>query len=805
MAAMTVPAWQTEELEDEWPDIDGEDDATRSLSMTLPLDSHICTPSERESVSLKPVGTFVVHHNMQNGPVITKTPAQNKVNIKDFFSPLPLERMFNPPTPPQSHAQKLDRRSPTPCAQDTLTKPSPNPHVITRQDCPFTFSAPRQRPMSSSLVRKSSAQSIQHHTSPPTNSGQEPPLRLFQFQYDTFTREHLSAMVDSIAIHSTPSGERSTPSPAQPQHVLSRVSEDPSNSSFSRFRSAKRIKLSPPSDYPATSVRVKTGKDYIGASRSLMDQIRQAHVTSTVPTSHSAEPDPPAEAPAVGSSHGSTEGLSLPLFHLHLTHSRYAGNSSVTQLEDHLPPVEKCPHESGHPHSSIDFRQRAASLMRQIKKDAKAQRRIVSGESHIDETTHSIQNVKEHLENPLVVVHEEKENRSSLNSSTLSSKHKSRSTPLKTFHLNFSTSTPHEPVHKSFQQLDVSPHVMMVHVPPDRSSHGGRFLAPPSQIALFNSSQRRPSEREDLNRFVSSSTASGTTLTCSTVPSCVKHQGPAHIRTIAPSDVPVLPERLGNMYFDRATMKWVKSSSQDSPDQQGFEDVSEDPFEDIESLRDDSSQAASHSKHVAEEDVDVPFELSRVEERSEFEEDEPDMTSFESDIPSARVVEVMTGVETDDSMDSEDDHVDGLAIQDLVVFDSEDEAASTELVATPAPASYARFETPDVGKRNSSATPIKSALKANTATPASAQSMHNYQTPMRSVGHRRSVSFSDGKRDGPIRGLGWKDESIAPNSAVANSFVPSARSKRIADMMDALDNSGSFQYICSQNNPSFIY
>lgn len=47
-----------------------------------------------------------------------------------------------------------------------------------------------------------------------------------------------------------------------------------------------------------------------------------------------------------------------------------------------------------------------------------------------------------------------------------------------------------------------------------------------------------------------------------------------------------------------------------------------------------------------------------------------------------------------------------------------------------------------------SATPIiRSALKSNSATP------NQRVTPMQKMGHRRSVSFSDGKRDGPIRGL----------------------------------------------------
>ncbi|KAF7365457.1 Sin component scaffold protein cdc11 [Mycena venus] len=86
-----------------------------------------------------------------------------------------------------------------------------------------------------------------------------------------------------------------------------------------------------------------------------------------------------------------------------------------------------------------------------------------------------------------------------------------------------------------------------------------------------------------------------------------------------------------------------------------------------------------------------------------------------------------------------------------------------------------KTRTPSATPRNPGATPT-SAMKSTSATPSSALKDPNrtrFRTPRRT--HRRSVSFSDGKRDGPIRGL--------------SSVEPSARSKRIAEMLARSDSS----------------
>jgi hypothetical protein len=108
---------------------------------------------------------------------------------------------------------------------------------------------------------------------------------------------------------------------------------------------------------------------------------------------------------------------------------------------------------------------------------------------------------------------------------------------------------------------------------------------------------------------------------------------------------------------------------------------------------------------------------------------------------------------------------------------------------------------------------IRPAMKSQSVTPMSAlksQSMSRvrYSTPMPNFtpNHPRSVSFSDGRREGQIHGVGRtldgsmttldsdgesEDRSLsALQTGDRSTFVPSARSKRIADML-ALDEDAS--------------
>ncbi|KAJ4496350.1 hypothetical protein C8J55DRAFT_496607 [Lentinula edodes] len=767
------PAWQTEELEDEWIEAEAEggeyDDedqfnGTRSISFTAPLSTQIHTIADTSFPvsSSEPMGTFLVHQSIPSVPLLPKTPGRNKkANIKDFFSPMPLERMFEPPSPPQPSSPQRPPRSPGEDKADEIME-TDIPNMVSFDGkkpsvgCQFTFSAPRDvflnldnRPQAESTPGNPTVRTT---NAPPFT---DPPLRLFQFQYDTYTRDHLSAMVDSIAINPA-LGSGATNSPASLDQGLSRVSEATGTSSLnSHLRSAKRVKLSPKSDFLGNGnpPRPKLlGKDYVGESRSLMQQIKQARDFSTISTVASAQ-------------------------------ERDTSDTDFT-----ISPASSAPLAAG-VRSSTKFRLQAATLMAQIKNDMKGSKRIFSGESESYVTA------------------------AESSAPNLPRRSPRRSKPRLSPNLRRSTIRREEDdLAPHFSQISISscrpqdiPQLPHIRVSSESSMHD---MAPSDP-----SSSRLSPLDNDLKRYVSSSTtSSGTTLTTSSVPSYVKHSGPAHIRTIAPSEVPPL-DRLGNMMFDKVLMKWVKSSAPLDEDHSILEEISEDPFGDIESLKDDSGPTVEDSTAALEEHVDLNHsELSLVEELSEIDDtEEMELTSFETDHPNSRLVHAMSNFITNDgaeTSDSENDTVahepfnpieydseceeDGQANEQSRAQEDEEEDGDEDglIIAVPQPSMTPAISrspaTPD--RPISSPSSMRSAMK----TPASVLkdvSVARYRTPQRKSKHRRSVSFSDGKRDGPIRGLNKNAEFDDVPGGSRIGFVPSARSRRIANMLVALEDS----------------
>ena len=297
---MDRPAWQTDDLDEEW--VDDDSLGTQSLSLTTPLPSRVQTP---------PPGTYLIRNDVPATAFLPKTPARH---IKDFFSPLALERMFEPPEPPPQKPLALalaaapaipSRLSQAFTPHDTRSDSDTSPRATLQR--PFTFSVPRQA--------ESTPGHVYSAAQPPMT---DPRLRLFQLQYDTFTRDHLSAMVDSIAVN-TPSRESAGDnSPVQP--VLFHPQHTPA-SDDTPVRSIKRIKLSPPSDFygegagaGAVVSRPRASRvDYVGESRSLMQQIKQARDFSTMST-NIASRTPTTSTSQVQALH--LTGASVPPTHL---------------------------------------------------------------------------------------------------------------------------------------------------------------------------------------------------------------------------------------------------------------------------------------------------------------------------------------------------------------------------------------------------------------------------------------------------------------------------------------------------------
>lgn len=349
------PAWQTEELDDEWPDdcSDDEQDAERdgqghensSLSLTAPRGTlqlrdfdPVSSDKPGESSSTEPtepIGTFVIRHDAPTTHINPMTPGAKKNAHKDFFSPMALERMFEPPSPPKPSILHVPLASnptnapfqPSRLSQVHLANSSLSPQNSALDDCAreprrsdeivetdmpnmisfdgrkpslncqFTFAVARQTPpqpqphfITPSGLPQAESTPLPTHPPSSTIPATDPRLRLFQFQYDTFTRDHLSAMVDSIAINS--------PSISNPDHFpgslpspsgLSPVTDPHTTGGSSDFRSAKRIKLSPVSDFFSdgdginpVGRRPKARTDWVGESKSLMAQIKEARDFSTI-------------------------------------------------------------------------------------------------------------------------------------------------------------------------------------------------------------------------------------------------------------------------------------------------------------------------------------------------------------------------------------------------------------------------------------------------------------------------------------------------------------------------------------------
>jgi len=353
------PAWQTDELEDEW--IDDDDDehnredhentlsslsqGTRSISMTTPLAGvlHVINSADDTDSSGDPTatttdrvgGTFLVRQDVPAAPLLPQTPGRNnkKGAIKDFFSPLALERMFEPPSPPspsQVPMQKLIPNQPAVPSRlareyipdnsvqsdDTQASRTNMPTMAPFADNnhQFTFTVPR---------KTSSTQSPQAQSTPippPRVPGAgvpmtDPRLKLFQFQYDTFTRDHLSAIVDSIAVN-PPSGgtEKSNKSsPSLPYASARSLNPRVNPTDNMHLRSAKRVKLSREPDHGygegdgegASVARPKlTGKDYVRESRKMMEQIKSARDFSTVSTTSAMERGPASQEDGDGNNKG---------------------------------------------------------------------------------------------------------------------------------------------------------------------------------------------------------------------------------------------------------------------------------------------------------------------------------------------------------------------------------------------------------------------------------------------------------------------------------------------------------------------
>lgn len=274
---MALPDWQTDDLADAWPsDSEGDSEGECSVSFTEALAGKILSSPESSDDSGPRVGTVVVK---LDEPALASPAKRAFGGVKDFFSPSALERMFEPPPKPPPLRQPFTH---TPNIRSGLAKEwVPEPDRQFTFAAPSTLAAPDSGPQAQSTPLLNSEMDGENQFSQlePGKDGKTP-LKLFQFQYDTYTRAHLSAVVDSLAI--------------SPQE---------SEMGTKHIRSAKRVRLSPPTasssppsyqkdDQTSANRHISIGRplkdpseeapkrDYVQASRNLMDQIK-AHARAS--------------------------------------------------------------------------------------------------------------------------------------------------------------------------------------------------------------------------------------------------------------------------------------------------------------------------------------------------------------------------------------------------------------------------------------------------------------------------------------------------------------------------------------------
>lgn len=483
--------------------------------------------------------------------------------------------------------------------------------------------------------------------------------------------------------------------------------------------------------------------------------------------------------------------------------------------------------------------------MQQIKNDIRGSKRLFSGATEASQPTHTEEASRiEHSYNSAWSAYEVKENVARKKASKFgsprrpSSSSRSYRSPRRTSrHLateDADRALEHEMSNMSIEAPWQEPGTSISVMPSAALNNLPHIRITPStsqQLVVHPLTQAIPSYSFSINRMVSSSTTSGTVITTtSSAPSFVKHAGPVQITRIAPSDVPALPQRVGRMVYDKDLMKWVRAASarmvSDAVDTTGTDGESEDPFKDIESLKEDDSRDAHERVGIGESEVldaggeQDQTELSRIEDDREDvelnDQEEVDLISFSFDGPSVATIHVVPSDESEEgddevqTSDSESDDDDGVANEEDAGAVCEPEDKSPPEPQDPSPVLPISMScligvTPVTPHCKSSSllntSMPRSALKSTSVTPASAMKDPNrerYRTPIHRLGHRRSVSFSDGKRDGPIRGLNPKghesdDDVMSLDTSISEQDPaqgPSARSKRIAEMMLNLESPG---------------
>ncbi|WVF70606.1 hypothetical protein IAT40_005398 [Kwoniella sp. CBS 6097] len=717
-------------------------------------------------------------------------------------------------------------------------------------DYPFTFNAPRHPSAGSPDLGRSersifdpemdaigegpshstlnfrSKPALPHQTQAPRGVSQpssNPGLRLFRSTYDTYTREHLSALVDSIAIE---------PSPSPPTKPTARSSRDwspeaegsvspsasgsrstPSGSNLSSdARSSKRLRLSPPSP-PRRNAALR---DWGAHGRAMMDKIKARDAGEETTTSASRS----QTADSRDHEHDIDGGPTVDYAALPPTPPQEV-------LETCQEPADRRTHRSNPSTTSSGYLRAAEDIMARIK-----QRKVSESASGVENSPVAIGGrrvLSESDENQMWEEGAERYSKTKGKGKTGPSPRRmlrrlSASEEVKKIAEGHSGSGSEEELdrHQSAHSQAGPRRGLEERRPTSRASGTSSSGAPPqfqTQPQSQSQSQPTPFSADDLNRFMSSSThATSTTMSTS----FVKHRGPraaagpgSGMRMIRPDDVQgVVPDRIGKMRFDRTGMRWVREElgpvDEAGESRAGGSEESVDVFAGMESLPEEGTRNGSlprqqqqhqhqHQHHQFEGEISI-FSSTTTSENESIIIQEAGPTQFNEDHSASE-----TGSESDVDEPTEMPQPQAYTHATLDITSPHrpliHHVASAPAIMTPTPSANA--PRPIRSALRNGPTPVAFRKRAGWSDEATPANSGRGVTPGSSG--KRSVSFSDGKKAGKIVGLEveirttkWsastgegdlfkEDSSHSGGAEASKSFLPSARTNRIKGLLEDME------------------
>ncbi|KAG8971549.1 hypothetical protein FRB90_010450, partial [Tulasnella sp. 427] len=187
----------------------------------------------------------------------------------------------------------------------------------------------------------------------------DPPLKLFQFKYDTFTRDHLGALADSIAV-------RGSPDSPSAGHDSEDGDEEPV------WRSTKRIKLSPPEDL---SSRTSSSRDFRNSPWGKVqtrEHLKASHSFARMLSSSSRVPSQFTQGPAstvVADRRDSETDSSHADVPHDLKRNRIPSSTTTASTVAAITSLDSTPSDSGAKRNSTNYRLQGANILAQIKLD----------------------------------------------------------------------------------------------------------------------------------------------------------------------------------------------------------------------------------------------------------------------------------------------------------------------------------------------------------------------------------------------------------------------------------------------------